>query len=151
MKYILRKCFCNIELQNAAMIWGVLASVCSGLLLITALSTNVFMDRIYVYGDHNYGSYYYATTRLYWILVVGSTLHLITSIFLAIGAEKVSRVSSRHVINFQSNISQKNELMFVPWMIVQSLSAISLVPIVFVVVMVAVVVCKYFSLSNFMR
>lgn len=84
MEYAQRKFLWNTELQTAVFIYGVLTSVFCGLMLISTLSTNLFMDMRYS-GSY----YYYETNPLYWCMVVGSTAHLISCILLAIGADKV--------------------------------------------------------------
>ncbi|KAG4066662.1 hypothetical protein HA402_007298 [Bradysia odoriphaga] len=121
MKYILRKFWCNSNLQTAVFIYGVLASVFSGILLITTLSTDIFKQCRYIYKEnyndrHNNVHLYYdctaETTPLYWVMVNLSIVHIIASIFLTIGVEK------------------KNVFMIMPWLVAQAITFVPLIPII---------------------
>ncbi|XP_037040007.1 uncharacterized protein LOC119077004 [Bradysia coprophila] len=117
MKYILRKFWCNSNLQTAVFIYGVLTSVFSGILLITTLSTDMFKECRYSYKEtYNNVRLYYdctaETTPVYWVMVDLSIVHMITSIFLTIGVEK------------------KNVFMIMPWLVVQAITFMPLIPII---------------------
>lgn len=105
---------------------------------MTTLSTDIFMDRI---GKNYY--YYYATTPLFWIMITTSIVYIISSIFLAIGTEKVSLYQSKHLsAKYYHEISQENIYMFVPWMVVHAITLTPFIPIIVVVLLCAAVACK---------
>lgn len=93
-------CFC-CKLHKGAFIWGVLSIIADAILLITTVSSNIFLDRIYdgntlindavdIMYSHNIPiNTTYRTTPVFWTITVISIITLISSILLVIGVVKV--------------------------------------------------------------
>lgn len=149
-------CLC-CKLRNGAVIWGCLCIIGSLITLIVTVSSDMFVERVtteILYDNvvnngnihHSHFNYDTLKTPVYWVVVASSSINVLLSMLLVIGAVKVPFLKTLFLIKldfYKKKTLQRNHFLMLPWIIVYGIVMIPFAIATFLLLITGLPICKW--------